>query len=364
MEARNLRRKGHGPAPLRIAMIAPPWYEVPPRGYGGIESMVADLVAGLVRRGHQVTLIGAGRGVDLRTYEQPPSQRIGDPMPEVLHAAKVERMLEDLVVDVVHDHSLAGPLGAGSRAAPTVVTCHGVVTGEMGDYYRALGADVALVAISSAQRARGAHIDWVGRVHNAVDVATFPFRDLKEDWILWLGRFSPDKGAHLAIEVARAVGRRIILAGKRSEEIEHSYFEAYVKPRLGQGVQYVGEADAELKRELLSKARCLLFPLQWEEPFGMTMIEAMACGTPVVALGRGSVPEIVADGVTGFVRGRVAELPTAVEAVESLDPAVCRAHVARHFDVPVMVRAYEHVYHRVVRGRRTGSPHDLPLARS
>ncbi|WP_433415821.1 glycosyltransferase family 4 protein [Microtetraspora malaysiensis] len=345
-------------------MIAPPWYEVPPRGYGGIESMVADLVAGLVRHGHQVTLIGAGRGVDLRTYEQPPSQRIGDPVPELLHAAKVERMLEDLVVDVVHDHSLAGPLGAGSRAAPTVVTCHGTVTGEMGDYYRALDASVALVAISAAQRARGAHLDWVGRVHNAVDVESFPFRDLKEDWVLWLGRFNPDKGPHLAIEVARAVGRRIILAGKRSEEIEHSYFEAYVKPRLGQGVQYVGEADAELKRELLSKARCLLFPLQWEEPFGMTMIEAMACGTPVVALGRGAVPEIVVDGVTGFVRGRLAELPAAVEAAESLDPGACRAHAARHFDVPVMVRGYEHVYRRVVQGCQAGSPRDLPLARS
>ncbi|WP_067169326.1 glycosyltransferase family 4 protein [Microtetraspora niveoalba] len=362
MEARNPRRKGHGG--LRIAMIAPPWYEVPPRGYGGIESMVADLVAGLVRRGHQVTLIGAGRGVDLRTYEQPPSQRIGDPMPEVLHAAKVERMLEDLVVDVVHDHSLAGPLGAGSRSAPTVVTCHGTVTGEMGDYYRALDTSVALVAISSAQRARDPRLDWAGRVHNAVNVATFPFRDLKEDWVLWLGRFNPDKGAHLAIEAARAVGRRIVLAGKRSEEIEHSYFEAYVKPRLGQGVQYVGEADADLKRELLSKARCLLFPLQWEEPFGMTMIEAMACGTPVVALSRGSVPEIVVDGVTGFVRGALAELPAAIEAAERLDPAVCRAHVARHFDVPVMARGYERVYHRVVRARGEGSPRDLRLARS
>ncbi|MCC5577777.1 glycosyltransferase family 4 protein [Microtetraspora sp. AC03309] len=363
MESRNELWRGRGA--LRIAMIAPPWYEVPPRGYGGIESMVADLVAGLVRRGHQVTLIGAGRGVDLRTYEQPPSQRIGDPMPEVLHAARVERMLEDLVVDVVHDHSLAGPLGAGSRAAPTVVTCHGTVTGEMGDYYRALDGNVALVAISSAQRARGSRLDWAGRVHNAVNVASFPFRDLKEDWVLWLGRFNPDKGAHLAIEAARAVGRRIVLAGKRSEEIEHAYFEAYVKPRLGQGVQYVGEADADLKRELLSKARCLLFPLQWEEPFGMTMIEAMACGTPVVALDRGAVAEIVVDGVTGFVRKELGELPPAIEASGDLDPALSRAHVARNFDVPAMVGGYERVYHQVaVPGRTPGSPRDLPLAQS
>jgi glycosyltransferase involved in cell wall biosynthesis len=332
---------------LHVAMIAPPWYDIPPQGYGGIEAVTADLVAGLVRRGHRVTLIGAGAGVDLRTYDEPPSERIGEPTPEVLHAAKAERFLADLCVDVVHDHSLAGPLAAASRSSPTIVTCHGEVTGELGDYYRALGGCVSLVAISWAQRAHAPDLNWIGRVHNAVDVSTFPFSDRKEDWVLWLGRFSPDKGAHLAIDAARAVGRRIVLAGRLTEEIETAYFEEYVRPRLGHGAEYVGEADAALKRELLSKARCLVFPLQWEEPFGMIMIEAMACGTPVVALRKGSVPEIVLDGVTGFVRTELDELPAAIEAVGMLDPVASRAHVTRNFDVAGMAEAYERVYHRV-----------------
>ncbi|MFC0550078.1 glycosyltransferase family 4 protein [Planotetraspora thailandica] len=329
-------------------MIAPPWYDVPPRGYGGIEAMTACLVRGLTRRGHRVTLIGAGGGADLRTYEEPPSERIGEPFPEVVHAAKAGRFLEGLDPDVIHDHSLAGPLGAEGRAAPTVVTCHGEVRGELGEFYRSLGTTVSLVAISRAQRTDAPDLNWVGRVHNAVDTNSFPFRARKDDWVLWMGRLNPDKGAHLAIEVARAAGRRILLAGKRTEPAELAYFDDHVAPLLGPNAEYLGEASAELKHELLSRARCLVFPLQWDEPFGMIMIEAMACGTPVVALGRGSVPEIVTDGVTGFVRTSVDELPAAVEDAGRLDPVAIRACAVRDFDLTVMAEGYERIYRNVV----------------
>jgi glycosyltransferase involved in cell wall biosynthesis len=198
-------------------------------------------------------------------------------------------------------------------------------------------------------------------VYNAVNVDAFPFCDRKEDWVLWLGRFSPDKGAHLAIDVARETGRTIVLAGKCCEQPEIAYFDEHVKPRLGPGAEYVGEAGAKLKRELLSKARCLVFPLQWEEPFGMIMIEAMACGTPVVALRRGSVPELVVDGVTGFIRTTLDELPAAIEEADRLDPAACRAHVARNFDVRGMVEGYERAYNRVITARP--QQRTLPVAR-
>lgn len=337
---------------LRIAMVAPPWYELPPRGYGGIEAMVSDLTTALVRRGHQVTLIGAGRAKTpaafVGTYPEPPSSRIGEPLPEVVHAAAAAAALADLDVDIVHDHSLAGPLTAASRTTPTLVTVHGTIDGELGEYYRRLGETVSLAGISAAQRRSAPGLNWAGVVHNAVDAATFPYREDKEDWLLWLGRFSPDKGAHLAVEAARATGRRIVLAGKLTEPSEHDYFSRVVEPLLGPDAEYVGEADAARKRDLLARARCLVFPIQWEEPFGMVMIEAMACGTPVVTLRRGAAPEVVADGVTGFVRTSPAELPDAIERAGGLDPRACRAHVERHFDVSVMAEGYELLYQRLI----------------
>jgi glycosyltransferase involved in cell wall biosynthesis len=187
----------------------------------------------------------------------------------------------------------------------------------------------------------------VGTVHNAVDVDSFPFRADKDDYVLWVGRFHPEKGPHLAIDAARAAGRRIVLAGKRIEPEEKAFFEAEIAPRLGPDVEYVGEADADLKRELYAGAQSFLFPLQWDEPFGMVMIEAMACGTPVVALRRGSVPEVVAHGVSGLVVDHVADLPAALDAVLAIDPARCREHVASRFSPPVMAAGYERIYRQV-----------------
>ncbi|MEV7806119.1 glycosyltransferase family 4 protein [Microbispora sp. NPDC088329] len=348
---------------LHVGMVAPPWYDVPPRTYGGIEAVVAGLVRGLRDRGHRVTVIGAGRRVDLRTYDEPPSARIGEPYPEVVHAAEAARLLRGLDVDVVHDHSLAGPLTAAGRLVPTVVTCHNDVSGELGDYYRGLGSDVSLVAVSSAQRAHAPDLHWVGRVHNAVDVAAWPFRERKDDWVLWLGRLSQDKGAHLAIEAARAAGRRLLLVGRQAGQAERAYFRERVEPLLGPDVEYLGEAEGPLKSELFSRARCLVLPLLWDEPFGMVMIEAMACGTPVVALRRGAVPEIVVDGVTGYVRDTPAELPAAIEAVPALDPKAVRARVVRHFDVPVMAEGYERVYREVTAAAPAAPRRPLPLGR-
>lgn len=178
--SQNLLAAGHYPAgparSLRIAMIAPPWFELPPAGYGGIESVVADLVTQLSAAGHQVVLIGAGRrhvpaARFVAVFDQPPSDRLGQPVPEVLHAASAADVLRDLDVDLVHDHSLAGPLLAAGRPAPTLVTMHGPVDGELGDYYAALGNSVNMIAISDAQRLARPDLNWVGTVHNAIDVA-------------------------------------------------------------------------------------------------------------------------------------------------------------------------------------------------
>jgi glycosyltransferase involved in cell wall biosynthesis len=356
--------------PLRIAMVAPPWFTVPPHGYGGVENMCADLVDGLVERGHEVTLFGAGgpgtrAGRFVAPYAEPPSSRLGEPLPEVLHTAAVARALDGLDVDLVHDHTLAGPLLARGRRAPTVVTMHGPVTGEPGEYYRHLGDTVDLVAISTAQRRSAPDLTWLGTVHNAVDVASFPYRAAKDEMVLFLGRLHPDKGVHLAIDAAREVGLPIVVAGKCTEPVEREYFRSQIEPRLGPDVTIFGTADAAAKRDLLSRATALLFPILWDEPFGMVMIEAMACGTPVVALRRGSVPEVVIDGVTGVLCDDPADLPSAIAAARKLSPADCREHVATRFDADTMVAGYEALYREVLLGRTPTRPDELemPVAR-
>jgi len=336
---------------LRIGMLAPPWFQLPPSGYGGIESIVYWLVEGLVDRGHDVTVISTGEdrtaGRFRATYDEPPSARLGQALPEVVHAAVASRQLDELDVDVVHDHSLAGPLTSAERDAATVVTTHGPVEDELRVLYGSLGPRTGLVAISEFQRQLAPDLRWVGMVHNAIPVDDYPFQERKEDFCLFLGRVNPEKAPDLAIQVARQAGLPIVLAAKCSEPEEQAYFEDRVKPLLGDDAEWFGQADNDQKQDLLARARCLAFPIQWNEPFGIVMVEAMACGTPVVALRRGSVPEVVADGVTGFVRDDVEELAAAIGKVGELDPAACRRHVKERFDVPVMVAGYEEVYRRM-----------------
>jgi glycosyltransferase involved in cell wall biosynthesis len=273
---------------LRIGIVAPPWFQIPPAGYGGIEWVCHWLVEGLVDRGHDVTLVGAGRaatrGRFLATFEQAPSARLGEVLPELLHAATADQLLAGLDLDVVHDHTAAGPLLAGSRTAATVVTAHGPVDGELGAYYRAIGSRCALVAISDAQRRAAPELPWSALVYNGLPVDAYPFRSAKEDFVLFLGRMSPVKGAHLAVDAARAAGLRLLMAAKCNEPAERAYFEREIRPRLGPGVEWLGEAATAQKKELLARARCLIFPILWQEPFGIVPVEALACGTPVVAL--------------------------------------------------------------------------------
>lgn len=340
---------------LKIAIVAPPWYPIPPPAYGGIESLCHLLVEGLVQRGHDVTLVGVDRPQTsaryIRTYGRAQGSRIGQSFPEVLHAAAAARSLDELDIDVVHENSLAGPLLAFNRSIPTVVTAHGPVDGEIGEYYRLLSTHVSMVAISNAQRRMAPDLSWVETIYNAIDVDDYPFRTDKEDFVLWLGRTNPDKGAHLAIDIARDVGERIVLAGKCTEPEERRYFEEEIAPRLGPGVEWTGEADVARKKVLLSRTKCLLFPLQWPEPFGIVMAEAMACGTPVVALNEGSVPEVVEDGSTGFVCDEIEAMPDALKHTSEIDPRACRERVEGLFNTAVMVSEYESVFARTAAQR-------------
>ena len=358
-----------GGRPLKVALVVPPYFDVPPAAYGGVEAVVADLADGLVDQGHQVYLVGAGKPGTAATFvpvwDRTVPERLGEPYPEVMHAVAtrraVQRLATEVGLDVVHENTLSGPLNAPVYAdlgLPTVVTVHGPVDGEMYRYYRELGQDVSLVAISHRQRVLAAELNWVGTVHNALRLDTWPYRAEKDDFALFLGRFHPDKAPHLALEAAHAAGLPLVLAGKCAEPLEKRYFDEQVRPRLTDADTVFGVADAAAKRDLLSRARCLLFPVQWEEPFGMVMIEAMACGTPVVALRCGAVPEVVQHGVTGLICDSPDELPAALTEVTRLDPGACRKLVADEFSAQEMARGYERAYWAALtmHGRRDQEP--------
>lgn len=345
--------------PLHIAMIAPPWTALPPPRYGGIESVCAALVDGLVERGHQVTLFGPGsngtKGAFVQTYAEPQYARLGQSLPDAVHTAAVARVVSRMRVDVVHDHTMTGLLLAPGRSVPTVATMHGPLTAETRRYVEDLtaltigGSSLHLVAISDDQRRRAADLPWLGRVHNAVRVDEFPFGAHKDDFALFLGRSSPEKGMDVAIDAARAAGCHLMLAAKCNEPAEKAYFEQHVRPRLGPDVTWLGEVGREAKLDLLRRARCLLFPIQWDEPFGMVMIEALACGTPVVALSRGSVPEVIEHGVTGLITQDPGRLPQLLADVGSISPAACRRAAADRFDVTQMAAGYEELYRRLTK---------------
>ncbi|SCL66277.1 Glycosyltransferase involved in cell wall bisynthesis [Micromonospora citrea] len=338
--------------PLRIAMVVPPWLSVPPPGYGGLEQVVTGLVDALVDRGHAVTLFGAGRehGTSAAFVSTAPDlqyERLGESLPELAHLARVNHLVDAADFDVVHDHTTIGPLVAGRRAVPTVATVHGNPVGEYGDVLSDTDRGVGLVAISHAQRRLNPRLPWVGTVHNAMDVRGIPHKTAPSHGpVLWLARFSPDKGPDAAIRACRAAGLPLVLAGKCNEPAERRYFDQVVRPMLDDDVRVVLDADRAEALRLLVEARCLIMPIQWEEPFGMVMVEAMATGTPVVALNRGAVPELVRPGVTGVICDRPDDLPGALRAAPDLDPAACVAHVARNFTTEQIAAGYEQVYQR------------------
>jgi glycosyltransferase involved in cell wall biosynthesis len=339
---------------MRIAIVSPPWFPVPPAAYGGIEWVVALLADGLVDAGHDVTLFASGES---RTkarlayaYGEALPDRIGQCLPELHHALACFERADDF--DVVNDHS--GPLAAVLGAAvstPVVHTVHGPLTGEAGQVYEQVAAfapGVGLISLSLNQRKPAPQLPWVANCPNALDLSAYPVVPRMGEYLLFLGRMSADKGAHRAIEVAKAAGLPLKIAGKMREPAEKEYFEALVRPNLSWGIEYLGEVDHLEKVSLLQGARATLFPIEWEEPFGLVMIESMACGTPVIATRWGAVPEVIDDGRSGVIVEDAAEMADAIEEADRLDPLECRRYVEERFSAERMVRDYEGAYRRVL----------------
>lgn len=332
---------------LKIGLVAPPWLPVPPHGYGGIETAVDALARGAVAAGHDVTLFSTGDSdcpvPQAWVYERAETRRMGDVAVELTHVLAAYDALAD--VDVVHDHTLSGAFVA-PPAPPVIVTAHGPADGILGPVYRAIGRRATLVAISHRQaEAIGAGVDAV--IHHGVDLSRHPAGPGDGGYFLFLGRMAPDKGVHTAARVARLAGMPLVIAARIQGEDEEAYFEEAVRPLLGPGVEYVGEARGEHKMELLGRATALLNPIDWPEPFGLVMVEALACGTPVIVTPNGAATEIVRHGETGFVCDSDDELVAALGKVASLDRGACRDAAERDFSAERMVEHHLALYERV-----------------
>jgi glycosyltransferase involved in cell wall biosynthesis len=341
-------------------MIMPPWYEVPPAGYGGLERVCASLIDGLIDRGHDVTLFGTGARTGTRarfvsTHPELQYPRLLESMPELLHVSRANALIEQGEFDIVHDHTTVGPATASRRRIPSVVTVHGCPIGELNDYLSHVDESVTLVAISHAQRRLAPNLKWAATIHHGIEVEPGAPVARPDGPVLWLGRFDPDKGPDIAIEACRKAGLPLVLAGKCNQKDEWRYLDDVVTPMLGPDVELIVNADRELADSLLDGASSLLMSIRWEEPFGMVMIEAMAKGTPVVALRHGSVPEVVLHGQTGLVCRDEAELPDALHEVKSMNPDACVDHIRASFSVELMAQRYERVYSALVGDRRTSS---------
>jgi glycosyltransferase involved in cell wall biosynthesis len=331
---------------MHIALIAPPFIAVPPVTYGGTELFVAHLAEGLTARGHDVVVyangdsrVGCRVKWRYRHADWPITQPIAAQLKNSDHTAWA---LHDASrdADLIHVNDAIAVPYTTFLEQPVVSTLHHphepLLTGLYSRY-----PDIHYVAISAAQ-ARLEPMPHIHVVHHGLDLLDYRFSDTKDDYVLFLGRMAPCKGAHNAIAAARRAGVHLKLAGE-IQPVFRSYWDECVAPQLGPGVEYVGEANLERKNELLSRARALLFPIEWQEPFGLAMIEAMACGTPVLAFAGGSVEEIVRDGVNGWICADVDEM-----AERIVSPGVpaesCRAVAAQYFSVERMVDRYLDVY--------------------
>jgi glycosyltransferase involved in cell wall biosynthesis len=271
------------------------------------------------------------------------TEQLGLVSVEVRHVLYAYEALRD--VDIVHDHTIAGPvLGAGKRERLVVTTNHGPFTDDANAIYRAIDARVPILAISrhQASTARGVSIARV--IHHGVDVTRFPMGDGKGGYLMFLGRMSPTKGVREAIRIARTAGMPLAIAAKMRESRERDYFDNVIAPLLDRDIRYLGEVGNAEKVELLGGAIALVNPIDWDEPFGLCMVEALACGTPVLATPRGAVPEIVDDGVTGFLRADVTDLPAALADVGTIDRRACRAAVIDRFSAGRMVENHVRFY--------------------
>lgn len=337
---------------MKVAVVAPVWVRVPPELYGGIEIVVNLTVEELVRQGKDVTLFATGDAITDAKLRWIYPKAVGFSSTHAsfpgTHVAWAYSQADEF--DIIHNNAgVAGITMARLVDKPVVTTLHNNYFVPENPVFFEQNKDNQFYApISNAQKREIPGLNYTRTVYNAIDTSRYPFSAEKEDFLLSLGNMWEEKGHDTAIKVAKALGMKLIIAGKMDPSGE-KFFNTKVKPEIdGKQIIFEGQISQERKLELFSKAKAFLFPIRWEEPFGLVMIEAMVCGTPIVAFRHGSVPEVIVDGKTGFIVDTPEEMVEAVKKVDTISPADCREHVEREFGPAKMAENYWEAYTEVL----------------
>jgi glycosyltransferase involved in cell wall biosynthesis len=337
---------------LKIAELSPIAWRTPPKNYGPWEQVVSTITEGLVKKGHDVTLFATKDSITSakliavcpRPYNE--DSTINTRLYECWHNSTCYEMADKF--DIIHNNFDFPPLTYSKLVkTPTVTTVHGFNNPEIINLYRKY-KDNYFISISYADRKHAPDLNWIGNVYHGIQLEQFNFNNNPQDYLLFLGRISRDKGTHLAIEVAKKANKNLIISGIIPPE-EKEYYEKLVKPNIdGKQIKFVGPADPIKRDKLFRNAYATLHMINFDEPFGLTLVESMACGTPVIAINRGSIPEVIKDGVTGFVVKDINEAISKVSEISKIDRANCRKRVEENFTVDIMVDNYIKIFFEIV----------------
>lgn len=334
---------------MKIAVLAPIAWRTPPRHYGPWEQMASNLTEGLVEAGLDVTLFATGdsitRGELSHVVEQgyEEDRQLDAKVAECLHISSLMERANEF--DLIHNHFDFLPLSySGLVKTPMITTIHGFSSEKIIPVYRKYNSTGHYVSISNADRHPA--LNYLATVYNGIQLKDFDFQEVPEDYLLFFGRIHPHKGTSEAIEIARATGMKLIIAGIVQDG---NYFREKVEPFLNEQIRFIGAAGPEQRNELLGKAAALLHPISFEEPFGLSVAESMLCGTPVIAFNRGSMPELILHEKTGYLVSDTAEAARAVGLLEHIERAACRQWAIEQFSQQKMVRDYIALYHQVLK---------------
>ncbi len=334
---------------MHIAMLSPIAWRTPPRHYGPWENVASLLTEGLVSRGHDVTLFATAdsetsarlHAVCPQGYEE--NRKLIPKVWECLHISELFEHGDEY--DIIHNHFDYLPLTyTGLTNTPVVTTIHGFSSPGILPVYKKYNRSVYYVSISDADRSP--ELDYIKTIHHGIDIRQFDFQPAADDALLFFGRIHPDKGTREALNIASACSKKLILAGIIQDQ---AYYDQYVAPRLDDKAIYIGSVGPDERNRLLGRTCALLHPIQFDEPFGLSVIESMACGTPVIAFNRGSMPELIENGKSGILVGNVDEAVEAVARIKEIDRTTCRLHVEQNFTVDRMIDAYIGVYEMILK---------------